>query len=98
MTKRAAIKRQTRDTSREHGVLDSRQFMDDAKVRRLPTHAGWSPYPSNDDRDQAYLKTLKPKSEGQAELMTAIDNHNLVLALGPRGRQDRPHSPEPPRG
>ena len=85
MTKRAAIKRQTRETSREHGVLDSRQFMEDSKVRRLPTHAGWSPYPSNDDRDQAYLKTLKPKSDGQAELMTAIDNHNMVLALGPAG-------------
>ena len=85
MTKRAAIKRQTRETSREHGVLDSRQFMEDSKVRRLPTHAGWSPYPSNDDREQAYLKTLKPKSDGQAELMTAIDNHNMVLALGPAG-------------
>jgi phosphate starvation-inducible PhoH-like protein len=88
MTKRAAIKRQTRDSVRDHGVLDSRQFMEDSKVRRLPTHTGqgaWSPYPSNDDREQAYLKTLKPKSEGQAELMTAIDNHNLVLALGPAG-------------
>ena len=85
MTKRAALKRQTR----EHGVLDSRQFTEDSKVRRLPTHTGqghgWSPLPSNDDRDQAYLKTLKPKSDGQAELMTAIDHHNLVLALGPAG-------------
>src|SRR5690606_27557375 len=85
MTKRAAIKRQTREMAREHGVLDSRQFMEDAKVRRLPTHAGWSPYPSNDDREQGYLKTLKPKSDGQAELMTAIDHHNMVLALGPAG-------------
>ena len=61
MTKRAAIKRQTRDSVRDNGVLDSRQFIEDSKVRRLPTHAGhgaWSPYPSNDDREQAYLKTL----------------------------------------
>lgn len=90
MTKRAATKRQTR----EHGILDSRDFMEESKVRRL--HAphnerhregsgGWSPYPSNDDRDQAYLKTLKPKSEGQTELMEAIDHHNLVMALGPAG-------------
>jgi phosphate starvation-inducible PhoH-like protein len=90
MTKRAALKRQTREMSREFGVLDSSQFIDDAKVRRLPPNAGqgraaWSPYPSNDDRDQAYLKTLKPKSDGQAELMTMIDHHNLVLALGPAG-------------
>lgn len=80
MTKRAALKRQMRE-----GVLDSRQFTEDSKVRRLPTQAGWSPYPSNDDRDQAYLKTLKPKSDGQAELMEAIDDHNLVMALGPAG-------------
>lgn len=80
MTKRAALKRQNRE-----GVLDSRQFSEDAKVRRLPSQAGWSPYPSNDDREQGYLKTLKPKSEGQAELMAAIDHSNLVVALGPAG-------------
>lgn len=85
MTKRAATKRQTR----EHGILDSRDFMEESKVRRLHApqneRSGWSPYPSNDDRDQGYLKTLKPKSEGQGELMEAIDHHNLVMALGPAG-------------
>ena len=84
MTKRAATRRQPR----EHGLLDSREFMEESKVRRLhgpEPRPGWSPYPSNDDRDQAYLKTLKPKSDGQAELMEAIDAHNLVMALGPAG-------------
>ena len=86
MTKRAATKRQTR----ENGILDSRDFMEESKVRRLHAsngggRAGWSPYPSNDDRDQGYLKTLKPKSDGQAELMEAIDHHNLIMALGPAG-------------
>ncbi|MCZ8164067.1 MAG: PhoH family protein [Brevundimonas sp.] len=80
MTKRSALKRQAREA-----VLDPHQFSDDAKVRRLPTHSGWSPYPSNDEREQGYLKTLKPKSEGQAALINAIDAHNLVLALGPAG-------------
>ena len=85
MTKRAAVKRQTRE-----GVFDSRQFSEDSKVRRLPTShgnhgSGWSPHPSNDDRDQSYLKTLKPKSEGQAELLNAIDASNMTLALGPAG-------------
>ena len=88
MTKRAAMKRQTRELSRE-GVFDSRQFSEDAKVRRLPTHTsghgGWSPHPSNDDREQGYLKTLKPKSEGQAALLNAIDTSNMTLALGPAG-------------
>jgi len=85
MTKRSALKRQARELSREQGVFDSREFQEDAKVRRLPVGAGWSPHPSNDDREQGYLKTLKPKSDGQAELMTAMDHASLVMALGPAG-------------
>ena len=81
MTKRAAMRRQ----SNREGVLDSRQFSDESRARRGATQGSWSPMPSNDDRDQAYLKTLKPRSDGQAEMMTAIDEHNLVLSLGPAG-------------
>ena len=77
-------KRSTKYQVRE-GILDSAEFLQDAKVRRMPPRHGWSPYPSNDDRDQSYLKTIKPKSEGQAELMKAMDHHNLCLALGPAG-------------
>lgn len=36
-------------------------------------------------REQAYVKNVMPKSEGQARLMEAIDTSNLVLALGPAG-------------
>ncbi len=36
-------------------------------------------------REQAYVKNIQPKSEGQAKLMEAIDASNLVLALGPAG-------------
>jgi phosphate starvation-inducible PhoH-like protein len=74
-----------RRQSNREGVLDSRQFSDESRARRVSTHSGWSPMPNTDDRDQAYLKTLKPKSEGQTQMMTAIDEHNLVLALGPAG-------------
>ena len=87
MTKRAAMKRQTRE-----GVFDSHQFSEDSKVRRLPTphttaaaRGAWAPHPSNDDREQGYLKTLKPRSDGQAELLNAIDASNLCVALGPAG-------------
>jgi phosphate starvation-inducible protein PhoH and related proteins len=90
MTKRAALKRQGRE-----GAFDTRGYGEDSKVRRLPSHSGtgagnghgtgWSPHPSNDDREQGYLKTLKPKSEGQAALLNAIDAHNLTVALGPAG-------------
>src|SRR5262245_40435959 len=89
MTKRA-LKRLVRE-----GEFDAAQFSDDAKVRRLPVERGWSPLRSgahggahggvNDDRDQAYVKTIKPKSPGQARLIEAMQSENLVLALGPAG-------------
>lgn len=37
------------------------------------------------DRTQRYQKTVKPRSENQAQLMTAMDTHALVCALGPAG-------------
>ena len=88
MTKRA-LKRMVRE-----GELNPGQFDDDGKVRRLPIERGWSPLGVHgggqggrwaDDREQGYLKTIKAKSDGQAELMKAIDERNLVMALGPAG-------------
>jgi len=82
MTKRA-LKRTVRE-----GAFDHAQFSNDdagGKVRRLPVGNGWSPLGRDEDRDQGYLKTIKPKSEGQSELMKAIDAKSLVLALGPAG-------------
>jgi len=83
MTKRA-LKRMVRE-----GEFNPGQF-DDDKIRRLPVNRAWSPmgasaHPDDEGRDQAYLKTIKAKSEGQTELMKAIDDSNLVLALGPAG-------------
>jgi len=81
MTKRA-LKRMMRE-----GEFDAAQFDDDSgKIRRLPVdHRGsWSPT-GGGEREQGYVKTVKPQSPGQAELMTAIDANNLVLALGPAG-------------
>jgi len=83
MTKRA-LKRLVRE-----GEFDASQF-DDSKIRRLPVERGWSPLRSVDEgrdpsREQGYLKTIKPKSLGQARLMEAIDQKNLVMALGPAG-------------
>ncbi len=41
--------------------------------------------PAQGTRDQAYVKNVKPKSEGQAKLLEAIDKSNLIAALGPAG-------------
>jgi len=84
MTKRA-MKRQLRE-----GAFDASQFEDDGKIRRLPVDRVWSPMQHgaanfNDDREQGYLKTIKAKSPGQEALMAAIDQKNLIMALGPAG-------------
>jgi phosphate starvation-inducible PhoH-like protein len=81
MTKRA-LKRLVRE-----GEFDRGQFVEETgKVRRLPVERGWSPLPQGEEpRDQSYLKTVKPKSVGQARLMEAIDDKSLVVALGPAG-------------
>lgn len=85
MTKRA-LKRMVRE-----GAFDAGQF-EDPKVRRLPVERGWTPIgthgagPDRDaDREQGYIKTIKPKSAGQKQLMDAIDAKAMVLALGPAG-------------
>jgi len=39
----------------------------------------------NGRRDQRYVKNIKPRSDGQAELMKAIDEYSLTLAIGPAG-------------
>jgi phosphate starvation-inducible PhoH-like protein len=43
---------------------------------------GWSPA---NDRDASFVKTIRAKSKGQQAVMDAIDEHNLVVALGPAG-------------
>lgn len=45
----------------------------DGPVRRMP------------EREQRYVKTVKPRSENQAKLMAALETQPLVLALGPAG-------------
>jgi len=57
-----------------------------SKIRRLPLERSWSPLAHhNDDREQGYLKTIKAKSPGQESLISAINEKNLVMALGPAG-------------
>ena len=76
MTKRAL--------KRNSGAFDAGQFEDDGKIRRLPVARGWNPA-FEVERDQAYVKTIRPKSVGQQQLIDAIDAKALVLALGPAG-------------
>jgi phosphate starvation-inducible PhoH-like protein len=47
----------------------------------------WHPLDSEIDsrRDQRYMRTVKPRSEGQKILMESIASYNLTLAIGPAG-------------
>ena len=78
MTKRA-LRRLPHESERRAPVYE------DSKIRRLPLDRDWSPLDREEGREQGYLKTIRPKSEGQTRLIDAIDRHNLVMALGPAG-------------
>jgi len=48
---------------------------------------GWHPLEEDIDgrRDQKYVKNIKPRSDGQKELLQATKDHSLTLAVGPAG-------------
>ena len=88
MTKRA-LRRLSRDSEHPAPPYDD-------KIRRLPLDRDWSPLGRGadgrgidgrgiDGREQGYVKTIRPKSEGQVRLMEAIDRCSMVMALGPAG-------------
>jgi phosphate starvation-inducible protein PhoH and related proteins len=47
----------------------------------------WHPLDTEIDnnRDQSYLRKVKPRTDGQRALMDAIKSHNLTMAIGPAG-------------
>lgn len=52
------------------------------------THSGgWHPVfaDGDDEREQSYVRKVRPQSENQRALMHAIEHHNLTVALGPAG-------------
>jgi phosphate starvation-inducible PhoH-like protein len=59
----------------------------DSVVALYPA-SGWNPIDGDgkaEDRDQSYVRKVRPQSEGQMRLMQAMRSHNLSLALGPAG-------------
>ena len=81
MAKRA-LKRQTTRTDQADGRAPR------SRRNLQVVQGGWDPANDaapNAERDQTYLKTIKAKSKGQEALLRAIDEHHLVMALGPAG-------------
>ena len=57
-----------------------------AETGHTGTVAAWSPLAGPDiDREQGYLRRVRPQSDGQRRLMAAIEHHHLTIALGPAG-------------
>jgi phosphate starvation-inducible PhoH-like protein len=52
----------------------------------FPARGGWSPLEQADgQRDRKYVKNVRAMSAAQQQLMDAIDERSVVLALGPAG-------------
>ena len=45
---------------------------------------GWDPL-GEDNRDQSYVKKVRPQNDNQRALLEAMEEKNLTLALGPAG-------------
>ncbi|MSP94342.1 MAG: PhoH family protein [Alphaproteobacteria bacterium] len=74
MTKRSGRNR-TRDRSHD----------ETASVHRLfPPASGWHPL-ENDIRDRKYVKNVRAMSPTQEEMIRAVEERSVVLALGPAG-------------
>jgi phosphate starvation-inducible PhoH-like protein len=58
-----------------------------SKIQPLQTVQSWHPLEDDIDnmRDKKYVKNIKPRSKGQEQLMKAIDEKALTIAIGPAG-------------
>ena len=52
----------------------------------FPEKRGWSPHDGKEEtRDRKYVKNVRAMSPGQQQVIEAIDERSVVLALGPAG-------------
>lgn len=77
----------SKNMSKKSRRTNARPVKDITVVHPSFENKSWHPLDEDIDkrRDQKYIKTIKPRSEGQAELMQAIKDFNLTLAIGPAG-------------
>ena len=71
-------KRVARNKLRERGHEEG------GNVHKLFPSGGWSPL-EPDERDRKYVKNVRALSKVQQQLLDAIDERSVVLALGPAG-------------
>jgi phosphate starvation-inducible PhoH-like protein len=66
-----------------------RREYEDSPVQDLhphnPSSIGSVAFLDEGGRDRSFVRRVRPMSSGQTQLLQAIDEHSLVLALGPAG-------------
>lgn len=81
------MSKKSRKSVRKSNVVNP--FFDEQGGPRKEYQGGQDWHPLDDAidgrRDKKYVKNIKPRSEGQAQLMKCIDECNLTLAVGPAG-------------
>lgn len=72
--------RKSRHNAKDHNVIKHGAFKHQGQ-------SDWHPLDDEIDgrRDQKYVKNIKPRSEGQAQLIEAIKDNSLIMAIGPAG-------------
>ena len=56
----------------------------ESNVCAMPRNGNWDPLEGGAD-GKRYVRNVRPKSENQARLMSALQGHHMVVALGPAG-------------
>jgi phosphate starvation-inducible protein PhoH and related proteins len=64
--------------------LRDREYEDSGTVQALFPSVGWNPRDA-DARDRKYVKNVRAMSPMQQSLIDAMDDHSVVVALGPAG-------------
>ena len=64
--------------------LRDREYQDSGTVQALFPSVGWNPREA-DARDRKYVKNVRAMSPMQQALIDAMDDHSVVVALGPAG-------------
>lgn len=74
-------------SKKSHSKKGRKAHKDHNVVRPTFEHSEWHPLDDeiNGYRDKKYVKNIKPRSEGQARLMKAIQDYSLTFAVGPAG-------------
>jgi len=69
----------------QRNKLRDRDYEDTGTVQALfPSSVGWNPM-DTDTRDRKYVKNVRAMSALQQTLIDAMDDHSVVVALGPAG-------------